>query len=172
VIKLDVALEGLDAVLAEFRALPKQVDRAEKRAVRKATRFLAAEVRRELAKAHGIPQKVLRQRKRIALKPNRGQVWVGTLPIAASHLGTPRQTRSGARVGRRRYDKAFVARMRSGHVGVFRRKGKSRLPIEEVREPLPLARAAADAALRKTESRLPVLFLQELNYEVNVRGTR
>ncbi len=33
--------------------------------------------------------------------------------------------------GRKRIGKAFIATMASGHVGVFKREGKSRLPIDE-----------------------------------------
>jgi hypothetical protein len=32
---------------------------------------------------------------------------------------------------------AFLAMMRSGHVGIFRRRGKARLPIEELLGPWP-----------------------------------
>jgi hypothetical protein len=42
---------------------------------------------------------------------------------------------------------AFVARMKSGHEGVFRRRGKARLPIEELRGSRPV-----DALLHKGEA--------------------
>lgn len=47
-----------------------------------------------------------------------------------------RQTRRGVRVSinvgaSKLIPSAFVARMRSGHVGVFRRRGEGRLPIDE-----------------------------------------
>lgn len=38
-----------------------------------------------------------------------------------------------AKTGARRYPHAFFATMRSGHRGVFQRKGKNRLPIDELR---------------------------------------
>lgn len=62
-------------------------------------------------------------------------------PVPASrfpHLDTRhRRTRNGVLVrfgsgGTQRLTSAFVARMKSGHEGVFRRTGKKRLPIEEV----------------------------------------
>lgn len=37
--------------------------------------------------------------------------------------------------GKGRYEKAFIAHMRSGHVGVFVRKGKARLGIRELHGP-------------------------------------
>lgn len=50
-----------------------------------------------------------------------------------------RQTKTGISyiidksTGRKRIDTAFIATMPSGHKGVFKRKGKSRLPIVELR---------------------------------------
>jgi hypothetical protein len=65
--------------------------------------------------------------------------------------------RIGAR-GRQRLDTAFIARMRSGHTGVFRRTGDTRLPIVELFGPSitrvfskhrPAGLAAGQASLRK-----------------------
>jgi hypothetical protein len=63
-----------------------------------------------------------------------------------------RQTRKGVSVevnrGKRTLLKgSFVATMQSGHVGVFRRKGKTRLPIEELRGSRPV-----DALLHEGEA--------------------
>jgi hypothetical protein len=63
-----------------------------------------------------------------------------------------RQTKKGVSVevnrGKRTLLKgAFVATMRSGHKGVFRREGKARLPIEELRGSRPV-----DALLHEGES--------------------
>lgn len=60
--------------------------------------------------------------------------------------------------GAGRYPRAFVAQMASGHVGVFERKGKARLPIAELFGPSMVkafrthreaGRAAGQAALTK-----------------------
>jgi hypothetical protein len=63
-----------------------------------------------------------------------------------------RQTRKGVSVevnrGKRTLLKgAFVASMKSGHEGVFRRRGKARLPIDELRGSRPV-----DALLHKGEA--------------------
>jgi hypothetical protein len=63
-----------------------------------------------------------------------------------------RQTKKGVSVevnrGKRTLLKgAFVATMKSGHEGVFRRRGKARLPIEELRGSRPV-----DALLHKGEA--------------------
>ena len=53
--------------------------------------------------------------------------------IKAKQLGSASQNSTGVRVGRRQFDHAFLATMPNGHQGVFRRRGKARLPIQEVR---------------------------------------
>lgn len=63
-----------------------------------------------------------------------------------------RQTRKGVSVevnrGKRTIVKrSFVASMQSGHAGIFRRKGKARLPIQELRGSRPV-----DALLHKGEA--------------------
>lgn len=63
-----------------------------------------------------------------------------------------RQTRKGVTVEVNRGKRtlipgAFVARMKSGHSGVFRRRGRARLPIDELRGSRPV-----DALLHKGEA--------------------
>jgi hypothetical protein len=45
----------------------------------------------------------------------------------------------GGRKGRFLVERAFIARMPRGHVGVFLRRGKKRLPIDELFGPSPMA---------------------------------
>jgi len=52
--------------------------------------------------------------------------------IKGNDIGAPRQHVRGVRAGRHRFDGAFIARMPSGHQGIFRRQSKARLPIREV----------------------------------------
>ena len=182
-IRLNITADGLDQVAARIGAYPFEIEAASKRTVSKATRFAVGEVRKGISASLGIPQKVLRDRRRIASRP--GLVWVGIKPIAAAYLGKPRQTKRGAKAGRMSYPGAFVSKTSSGHVGIFRRvlpstrwsKGRSRkwapnLPLEEVKEPITGASAIVESVRQKTADRIPVLFRQELNFEVNVRGRR
>jgi hypothetical protein len=86
-----------------------------------------------------------------------------------------RQTRKGVSVevnrGKRTLLKgAFVAAMRSGHEGVFRRRGKARLPIEELRGSRPvdalLHEGEADAAAERGGSSFAATFVRVLPLEV------
>ena len=168
--KIVVGLDGIDEALARLQATPQQLARASKRTVAKGTRFAGAEMRRGLAAMLGVPQKALTDRKRIRIDPDKGLVWIGYNPIAAIYLGNARQTKSGVPVAGRNFEHAFLATMPTGHVGIYRRVGKSRLPIKEVTVPLTGIEQIADQVRQSTATRLPVIFQQELNYEVNVRG--
>lgn len=61
----------------------------------------------------------------VALKRSAGVIKVST-------LGRVSQNAKGVRVGKRQFDRAFMATMPNGHAGVFRRKEKARLPIQQV----------------------------------------
>ena len=52
--------------------------------------------------------------------------------IKAAKIGTVKQNKAGVRVGKKQFDRAFPATVKNGHFGAFRRKGKTRLPIQEV----------------------------------------
>jgi len=132
-----------------------------KRALRKAGATALRDMRSEASKR-------IRQRKRIKVKyisraltlarPKGGDI--ASLEWALNVSGDPvplvayphRQTRQGVSVevnrGKRTLVKgAFVATMANGHEGIFRRRGKARLPIEELRGSRPV-----DALLHEGEA--------------------
>lgn len=73
---------------------------------------------------------------------------------------------------RGRIENAFIAQMRSGHVGVFRRMGKGRLPVIELHGP-SLGRVFAkyrDEALAAGEEQFVKNFARELKFEATSVG--
>jgi hypothetical protein len=159
-----------------LRERPEQAERALVRTINKTLNWARTQGLRALARAHDIPIKALRSRRRgRVFRVSRvglanGAVWFGTLPVRAAYVGTPRQTRLGARAGRHSFPGAFVARMPSGHIGIFKRADRSRLPIIEQVVELAQADTALDGLQRDLPGRLVTTFNQEFNYEVNVRG--
>lgn len=134
---------------------------AAKRALRKAGATALRDMRSEASKR-------IRQRKRIRVsyirdaismrRPSGGDISSYQWALDVSGKPVPlvayphRQTRKGVSVevnrGKRTLVKgAFVATMKSGHKGVFRRRGKARLPIEELRGSRPV-----DALLHEGEA--------------------
>jgi len=176
---LIIKAEGLDAVIDRFRAMPKQIERAKRRTVAKVAKSIASGAAKELAPAVGVAQKIIRRRissKTYAFgeRDTHGLVWFGLNPLGVTRraFGTLRQTRAGAKAGQQAFAGAFVARMKSGHVAVFRRKNAARLPIrvEEVTLDTPATRAIVNAQARKARDQMAEVLARELNYEVNVRG--
>lgn len=107
------------------------------RALNKTARWLRTDISRNTAKDLNINVSLIRNNIKIQRAKRRNLEAVVGLDsrsgvINAFDLGTARQDSCGVRVGRRRFDRAFIARMNNGHTGVFRRKGKERLPINEV----------------------------------------
>lgn len=80
--------------------------------------------------------------KRASVANPKGSIRIDHKPISLSKF-TISQKKPGvsARVwkgsGRTLYKHAFIATMRSGHKGVFRRVGRNRLPIKEIYGPTP-----------------------------------
>lgn len=73
--------------------------------------------------------------------------------------------------GRQQIPHAFIATMKSGHKGVFKRKGRSRLSIQELHGPsLPKVftnNAIQQAILRIAKERWAKVFTQEINFELS-----
>jgi hypothetical protein len=154
---------------------PAQAGRALVRAINKTLTWAVSQGLRAIARENDIPLKALRGRRRgrkrnASRRRLTGTAWFGTLPVRASDVGAPRQTRAGARAGKHFFDRAFVARVTSGHIGIFKRAGHSRLPILEQVVRLQAADKAIEGVARALPARLETTFAQEFNFEVNVRG--
>lgn len=168
--------QGLDGIVAQYRALPRQIDAAKRRAVSKVTRAIPGAAARMLAPVLGVAQKHIRGRLAAKVTNGEGVAWFGLNPLGVTQrgFGNLRQDKAGARAGRLAFKGAFVATMPSGHVAVFRRKGAARLPIATETIPMdtPATRAIVVAQARLAKERLAKVFGQELNYETRVKGAR
>lgn len=165
----------LDVDARELLRAPREISkawvRAGNRAVTKTSKWAATQGLRAIAQAERIPVGKLRQGRRSAVRvrrqqgANQGTVWFGVLPVKAGRLGKPRQTKKGARVGRHFFGEAFVATMRNGHVGIWLRSTKARLPIVEQFVVLDNAESALQRVQERIPDRLTTVMAQELNYE-------
>ncbi|TAN49045.1 MAG: hypothetical protein EPN21_13245 [Methylococcaceae bacterium] len=177
-IRLQVSLDGLDEAVSEFAALPRQIERASKRTIRKVTAFATSQLARQVALTTQIPLSVLIHKgkgRRISSRiapDGSGAVWLGYNPVKSGYIGQLQQDEGGAWARQFYFEKGFVARMRSGHQGVFKRFGKARLPIDEQTVAMLGAKDAAERVAKLVGPRLRDVMRQELNYEVNVRGVK
>lgn len=176
-------IRGIDDVARELNAFPEQAERAEQRATRKTIKWAERLLRRELALAHEIPFKSIREARRV--QSNRKAIWLGYDPVKAGAAGKLEQLEGGAMAGRYYFESAFMARLRGGHESIFKRKPplerwsqgrpdtwQPNLPIQEQKVKLAKAEAVAEREAEKIESRFFQTLRQELNYEMNVRGSR
>lgn len=184
--RASVTLEGLDDVVLALEALPQQVRRAEHRAVRTTVRQTNKDVLRLLSKATGVPQKILKARRRVipdnprpAQKDRpRGSVWGGLYPIPAALVATRAQLaraatgksgKGGIRIKGHRYANAFW--MKAGdQVRVVRRVGRDRFPIEEVNIPIEVDPSQVGSVRGVIPERLQRAMRKELKFEVRVKG--
>lgn len=174
-IRIRVEVDNIEGVKVALENWPRQARWALRSSINKNVRWTSRQGLRDIARAHEIPLRVLSRRRRAAYRLARaytlaGSAWFGTASIAASYLGVPRQTKAGARVRNKFFPGAFVATMPTGHVGIFRRAGKSRLPITQERVKLDSSLGVLRRLSGLLPARLSQTFAQDFNYAVNVRG--
>jgi len=148
-------------------ALPKTIFNAQRSAISTTTTWAGKELRNRMQVKTGIPARVFR-RFRVKTKRNRetGTVWIGLNKVKASYVGKLSQDAGGAWAGDYYFGGGFVARMKNGHAGIFKRKGQSRLPLAEQTVNLDLGFEVAEEVAREAQIELRNRFadkVRELN---------
>lgn len=141
---------------------------------------LNTQVRREISKRLGIPQKHFKNQIKLFRATRRrweAKEWVGLdkrIPVSRVYKSKARQLTYAKGVQNVPASKLFPATMPSGHEGIFYRKGSSRLPIQEVM--IDLTRVAddvlemlGDVIVQKEFKRL---LAHEIQYRINRRASR
>lgn len=135
-------------ILADLEQLEdKVVRKIAGRAINKAARDVRTQSLRKISHTFDVPRAALtgkkdssgrvRGRRFFLSMARRGQMTAAilalVLPLLSSRVGKPRQPtrKAAARSGRHQWPGAFAATMRSGYVGIFKRRGRERLPIVE-----------------------------------------
>lgn len=184
--ELELTGRGITELQALAAVSPDKVATAQVRASNGVAKWLGLNIGRELSRQEKVALKVIRARLRVfsssRANPN-AKLWLGIDPIPVVGLGKPRQTRRGVTVGRRRFPGAFVATMRSGHTGVFKRadntfrrtegrlaSSPANLPIEAQEIVIDNAEDVFRSWLSRAEDRYVQLLRQELNFAFNVEG--
>lgn len=134
-VSLDVQALGLDRVIADLDATAAQADKALASTLVRMAGWLKARSVKGLSKELAIQQKVVRRRLksfRVKRSPSGSSItiWYGLDPVALIYLGA-RETGTGVTAGKHKRQGAFIARGKNGGSQVFKRTGKSRLPLEK-----------------------------------------
>lgn len=135
---LVVDAPDLQGVVTDLAATEAQVQKALNSTLGKMAAWLRSISAKGLSKELAIQQKVIRRRlKLFRLHRNSSgseiKVWYGLDPIAMIYL-QPRQNKQGVKAYGGRFAKsAFIAAGSNGNRQVFRRREKSRLPLDKQR---------------------------------------
>ena len=130
----------IETVKRQFAVLGRSIAKAESLAISTATRQTGSEARRIVRDVTGLKLKQIRRRVFASVRMAQGRVWVGLSPWPAGYLSplTPRDMSPekqadlpGSYAREFFFRGAFVARMKSGHLGIFRRTTQKRFPIQE-----------------------------------------
>jgi hypothetical protein len=145
--QLSVETSGSDAIAIDLRDYPAKVTRATVRALNRAIASGRTVMVREIARDTGLRSKDVRDamvmREASAARPEaRLAARLKRIPLIDFRARGPEPSRGRGKGvtyrlsgGRGRIESAFIATMKSGHRGVFRRKGKERLGIIELYGP-------------------------------------
>ena len=138
-VTVDITADGFNQLKNFLGATESQIKKASVRALNKTALWLKGKSVKALSEQSGVQQKHLRKRLQVIKANSRSLkafVLANTMGVKASRLGKMKQTAQGVRVGKHSFDGAFIAKMPTGHTGVFKRKTKQRLPIKEMFVPL------------------------------------
>lgn len=116
--------------IRKYEAFEKEIPRAVQRAATLTNRWLRAVTMAELGYELKIDNKALRSRFRNYKNGRISKLWIGVNEIGVHRTGKPIQNKLGVRVGSEFYEGAFISRMQSDELLVFRRTGKQRSSIE------------------------------------------
>jgi len=146
-LKITMDKKALDKALKD---IPSKVAKpASVTAINKALKVSKKKLIRNVSKTSGVPSKLIKIKTvlyKASKKFNAGLLWINLSPVPLIKLGRATERGTGIRVGRRTVKGGFIVHMKSGHEGVFVRRGKDRLPIDE--QKLKIKRAGLRAALR------------------------
>lgn len=137
-----ISVEGIDGAVREFGVQGQLVERAANAAVTAVTRKAEREMEGNLSKAADIPRKPLAvyRIKRVKRVPRgTGIVWTGYNAIKAGYLGNLKQEDWGASARSYLFPGGFIARMKSGYTGIFKRGGASGKSLVDQRVNIPQA---------------------------------
>lgn len=161
--------DNIKKIIQSVDASQAKITRATVRALNKTALWAKAEATRNLSKDTQIKQQLIRKRLWI-IKATRNSmralIRVGLYGMNSSKLGNIKQMSKGAMAGKHMFEGAFIATMKTGHRGIFRRKGRTALPIYEVTVPIGenVKKIVNEMNNYKTERVFEKLFHHELNF--------
>jgi len=186
VIAINVS-SNADRILADVALTEREMKTALMRALNRTADGVKTDAGREIRKSYNVTAKALNGTDRRAGAFDITRATTATLIARVTASGrplqligfAPRQTKAGVSVAVRKgsrkvLEHAFIARMKSGHAGVFVRRSQKRLPIDEkytISVPGMLGAKQVQTALRPLAmERFDKAFEQNLRFVLVKRG--
>lgn len=158
--RIDLNQQDLQRFL---NAAPRTIFNAQRSAIRTTTTYADRLMKERMAKATNLPRKVFNNF-RVFKRANdyRGIVFLGMNPVKASYAGALSQNKKGAKAGKHFFPGGFVAKMKSGYVSIFKRRGTEYKPIDEQVIELPEAQGIAEQVADDAANELERRYLEKL----------
>ena len=90
-----------------------------------------------------------------------GDRWILVAP------GAPVKARQRKDKGQTKFDNVFIAKMKSGHIGMFERSGFNRLPVKEIMGASTAQMAADSVVLEKVEAAAAETIVKRTEHEIS-----
>jgi len=103
-------------------------------------------------------------------KKQEAAIRVLTLPLPAERLNYSVSKTAGVTAGNVHFPRGFEATMRSGHTGIFQRKGRPRLPIKKLWIPTDRLNSYAKNAINRKAFVFVDIFDEEMTRELRKRA--
>ncbi|WP_353282902.1 phage tail protein [Wolbachia endosymbiont (group A) of Pogonocherus hispidulus] len=160
-------------VIESVNAKRRKVELATVKALNKTVLWLKAQAAKEISEEKKIKLTLMRRRLRIfKAKTSRLEVLIraNLYDIRASTIGKIQKTRRGSKVGKHEFIGGFAAVMPKGNSGIFKREGRTALPIKEIKlllEP-EASRIIGNLVNYEVEKVFEKFFHRELSYITSI----
>ncbi|MBV0900043.1 MAG: phage tail protein [Wolbachia endosymbiont of Fragariocoptes setiger] len=164
---------NIDEVISYIGRQKQKIKLAVIKALNKTALWLKSQAAKEISEEKRIKLNLIRKRLRIfKAKTRRLDVLIraNLYDIRASAIGKIQKTRKGTKAGKHQFMGAFMATMPRGYRGVFKREGKTSLPIEEIKLPLKPegSRIMKDLVNYEVEKVFEKFLQRELDYILKI----
>ncbi len=164
---------NINEIISDIDRKEQEIKLAAIKALNKTALWLKAKAAKEISEEKKIKLSLIRKRLRIfKAKTSRLDVLIraNLYDIRASTIGKIQKTRRGSKVGKHQFIGGFAAVMPKGNSGIFKREGRTALPIQEVKLPLEPegSRIIKDLVNYESEREFEKYFKHELNYILKI----
>ncbi|WP_353280016.1 MULTISPECIES: phage tail protein [unclassified Wolbachia] len=154
-------------VIESVNAKRRKIELAIVSALNRTALWLKAQAAKEISEEK---KSLIRKRLRIfKAKTSRLEVLIraNLYDIRASAIGKIQKTRRGSKVGKHEFIGGFAAVMPKGNSGIFKREGRTALPIKEIKLPLEpeASRIIGNLVNYEVEEVFTKFFERELSYK-------